>query len=63
MYLGEIVFRIALVYSSPDVVLAGLLTVALICIQTLRILREERSIEGYSLYARIVPWRLLPGLW
>ncbi len=63
MYLGEIVFRIVLVSSSPDVALAGLLTVALICIQILRILREERSIEGYSLYARIVPWRLVPGIW
>jgi hypothetical protein len=45
------------------VALAGLLTVVLIIIQTLRILREERSIEGYSLYARIVPWRLVPGIW
>ena len=63
IYLGEIVFRIAFVFSSPDVALAGLLTLVLIIIQFWRILREERAIEGYSLYARIVPWRLVPGLW
>ena len=63
MYLGEIVFRIILIFSSPDVALAGLLTLVLIFVQFWRILREERSIEGYSLYARIVPWRLVPGLW
>jgi protein-S-isoprenylcysteine O-methyltransferase Ste14 len=63
MYLGEIVFRIALIFSSPDFALAGLLATALVFIQSWRILREENLISGYSCYARIVHWRLMPGLW
>ena len=63
MYLGEIVFRIAIVFSSPDVTLAGLLALGLFFIQSWRILREEKLIAGYNCYTRVVPWRLVPGLW
>lgn len=32
-------------------------------LQVLRILREERILEGYEEYKRRVPWRLIPGIW
>ena len=63
MYLGELVFRAMMVFSSPDWFTAILLSVALTFIQCWRILREEKMIDGYACYMRIVPWRLIPGLW
>jgi protein-S-isoprenylcysteine O-methyltransferase Ste14 len=63
MYLGELVFRTMMVFSSPDWFTAMLLSVALTFIQCWRILREEKMIDGYACYMRIVPWRLIPGLW
>jgi protein-S-isoprenylcysteine O-methyltransferase Ste14 len=63
MYLGELVFRAMMVFSSPDWFTAILLSVALTFIQCWRILREEKTIDGYACYMRIVPWRLIPGLW
>lgn len=29
----------------------------------IRILWEEQTIQGYRLYAQVVPWRLVPGVW
>ncbi len=63
MYLGELVFRVAMVFCSPNVLFAGLMALTLVGIQCLRIVREEKMIEGYACYTRIVPWRLVPGLW
>ena len=63
MYLGELVFRVAMVFCSPNVLLAGLMALILIVIQCWRIVREEKMIEGYACYTRIVRWRLVPGLW
>lgn len=63
MYLGELVFRTALLFSSNNLVLDIILIITLASVQCLRILREERWITGYSCYARIVQWRLLPGIW
>ena len=63
MYLGELVFRVAMVFCSPNVLFAGLMALTLIVIQCWRIVREEKMIEGYACYTRIVPWRLVPGLW
>ena len=63
MYLGELVFRLALVFASSDVLLAGLLALCLAAIQVWRILREEALIQGYDCYRKLVRWRLLPGIW
>ena len=63
MYLGELVFRLVMVLSSPDWVLAGLMSLGLMGIQCWRILRGERMIEGYACYARVVRWRMVPGIW
>ena len=63
MYLGELMFRLVMILASPQVVSAILLSLTLVFIQCWRILREEKMIEGYACYTRIVPWRLVPGLW
>lgn len=63
MYLGELVFRSAMVFGSPQILPAILLVVALLVIQCWRILREEKMIAGYAGYMQSVPWRLIPGLW
>jgi len=62
MYLGELIFRAALVgagWSAGNGLLLGLL----VALQIARIRREERLIAGYPDYARAVRWRLIPGLW
>lgn len=63
MYLGELVFRMAMVFCSPNLLFAGLMALTLVFIQCWRILREEKMIDGYTCYTRVVPWRLVPGLW
>lgn len=63
MYLGELLLRGALAASAPNLLVAMLLTGCLALIQVLRILREERIIRGYPLYAAQVRFRLLPGVW
>lgn len=63
MYLGELIFRMVMVIHSPHVWIGILLALGLMVIQCWRILREEQRMEGYSCYMRIVPWRLIPGLW
>jgi protein-S-isoprenylcysteine O-methyltransferase Ste14 len=63
MYLGELILRSALVVSSPQPLLATALMVALIMIQVIRALREERIINAYSAYASRVRYRLIPGVW
>lgn len=63
MYLGELMFRMVMILASPQVLPAILLSLILVFIQCWRILREEKMIEGYACYTRLVPWRLIPGLW
>jgi hypothetical protein len=63
MYLGELVLRFVLVATSPQPVLAVLFAMTLVVIQVARILREEKVIRGYRLYAGWIRWRLLPGVW
>lgn len=63
MYLGELVFRAALLFNSNNLTLDFVLFALLTAIQCLRILREERWISGYQCYSHLVPWRLLPGIW
>jgi protein-S-isoprenylcysteine O-methyltransferase Ste14 len=63
MYLGELIFRVALLLGSEHILFDAALAVALTAIQCARILREERWIAGYGCYARLVRWRLVPGVW
>ena len=63
MYLGELIFRVALVFSSRNIALALLVGLLLAAIQISRILREEKLIDGYACYTRLVHWRLVPGVW
>jgi len=63
MYLGELVFRVAMVFCSPNVLYAGLMAITLVIIQCWRIVREEKMIDGYTCYTHLVLWRLVPGLW
>lgn len=63
MYLGELLLRGALAISTPNLILALLLTLGLAGIQIVRILREEQIIRDYALYAAQTRFRLLPGVW
>lgn len=63
MYLGELIFRLGMVLSSPQYISSILLSLVLVFIQCWRIQREELMIEGYSCYKHLVPWRLIPGVW
>ena len=63
MCLGELLFRLVMIMASSQVVPAILLSLSLVLIQCWRILREEKKIDGYSCYMRLVPWRLVPGIW
>jgi protein-S-isoprenylcysteine O-methyltransferase Ste14 len=61
-YAGELVSVVAFVLGSffaVNIVIVVVLIVSLI----LRLLQEERVIQGYSDYAGDVRWRLVPGLW
>jgi protein-S-isoprenylcysteine O-methyltransferase Ste14 len=63
MYLGELVFRVAMVFCSSNIFQAALIVLVLIMIQSWRIVREEKMMDGYGCYAHLVAWRLVPGLW
>ncbi len=62
MYLGELAFRGVMVMAEPGV-LNGLLLLALLVVQVMRIQREERIITGYERYEQETRWRLVPGIW
>ncbi len=62
MYLGELVYRAALVGASMNV-LNAIILVVLVLLQVARIRREEKVIENYAAYAEETHWRLIPGLW
>ncbi len=63
MYLGELVFRGAFLFSSRNLLMDLGLFVLLAGVQCWRIIREEHWISGYACYTRIVHWRLIPGIW
>ena len=42
---------------------SAVIILAASALQLLRILREERIIQGYGEYQRRVRWRILPGVW
>jgi protein-S-isoprenylcysteine O-methyltransferase Ste14 len=62
MYLGELVYRGAIVLASLTLINV-LLFMFMIAIQVTRIRMEERIIDGYDDYREITHWRLLPGIW
>lgn len=62
MYLGELVYRCALVGATFSAFNVTLLT-ALIAIQLMRIDMEENIITGYTEYQTQTRWRLVPGIW
>jgi len=59
MYLGELVFRGALLLNASPFEGAVALIV-LLMVQILRIVREEKIINGYPDYASQVRWMLIP---
>lgn len=63
MYLGELGFRAALLFSSNNLGVDVFLFIVLTIIQCWRIFREEKWISGYPCYANLVRWRLVPGIW
>jgi protein-S-isoprenylcysteine O-methyltransferase Ste14 len=63
MYLGELIFRLALAFDSKQLWLAFVMAILFIFLQCERILREEKIIHGYPCYAHLVPWRLVPHIW
>ncbi len=63
MYLGELVFRTIMVFSSTEPLNSLGFGLVLIGIQIWRIIREEKMITGYECYKRVVSWRLIPGVW
>ena len=63
MYAGELLFRLALIFSSRVSILSVLQISLLFLIQILRITREEALIDGYGCYRKVVRWRLVPGVW
>ena len=62
VYASELVFWIGFALSSPTA-LTALVLGTWWCLQVVRILHEERLIEGYEAYKRRVRWRVLPGIW
>ena len=63
MYLGELLFRTAVAFLAPNWFAALLLVLALLVLQCMRIVREERILDGYADYQNDVRWRLLPRVW
>ncbi|NLG50924.1 MAG: isoprenylcysteine carboxyl methyltransferase [Chloroflexi bacterium] len=62
MYASELIFDAGFVLANPSWINAlALLLIA--GTQVARILREERVIGGYPIYAARVRWRLIPGIW
>ena len=62
MYLGELVYRGAIVLASLSLINVFLFLI-MIAIQVTRICMEERVIDGYDNYRVVTRWRLLPGIW
>jgi protein-S-isoprenylcysteine O-methyltransferase Ste14 len=70
MYLGALVIAGAAVFGSlridalrwQDGWNLSILALASAC-AIYRIRKEEALIQGYSAYAKVVRWRLIPGVW
>lgn len=62
IYAFEALFFLGYLIAVPTLQSAIIIAVSS-TLQIVRILREERIIEGYAEYRRTVPWRLIPGVW
>lgn len=62
IYAFEALFFVGYFAAVPTL-RSAIILLAAFTLQVLRILREERIIEGYEEYRRKVRWRLLPGVW
>ncbi|OGO04673.1 MAG: hypothetical protein A2Y73_05760 [Chloroflexi bacterium RBG_13_56_8] len=62
IYASELVFNAGYLISNPSWRNLGVLLL-MVATQVARILREEKIISGYALYADQVRWRCLPGIW
>jgi protein-S-isoprenylcysteine O-methyltransferase Ste14 len=62
VYASELVFWIGFALSSPTALTALVLGTWWV-LQVIRLLHEERLIEGYDAYKQRVRWRVLPGVW
>lgn len=62
VYAFEALFLVGYFIAVPTPRSAVIISVSWL-LQVVRILREERILEGYLEYKRQVPWRILPGIW
>jgi protein-S-isoprenylcysteine O-methyltransferase Ste14 len=62
MYLGELVSLLGAVSMNLSTWNIVLIHVLLLCL-LLRIHWEEQVVDNYMVYARQVPWRMIPGIW
>lgn len=62
MYLGELLFRGALV-AAHFTIWNMVLMIVILGLQVARICLEEKIIAGYDGYATTTRWRLIPGVW
>lgn len=62
MYAGEILALFGLCLEFPSLWNWFVLLVFVLTIQV-RIMHEEALLEHYPIYARVVKWRIFPGVW
>ncbi len=62
VYASELVFWAGFALAAPQL-LTGIVLVTWWGLQVVRILHEERLIDGYGEYKTRVRWRVIPGLW
>jgi len=62
MYAGALLMAAGALWSAPSWWNASVFAL-LVASAALRIHWEERLLQGYASYARVVRWRLFPGVW
>jgi protein-S-isoprenylcysteine O-methyltransferase Ste14 len=62
MYLGELISLLGALISNLSTWNIVLIHVLLLCL-LLRIHWEEQVVDNYMVYARQVPWCMIPGIW
>lgn len=62
LYAFETLFLLGFFLALPTL-RSGVIIVATLTLQAIRILREERILQGYEGYKTKVRWRVLPGVW
>ncbi len=62
IYASELLFWAGFALAAPQLLTAAVL-VTWWGLQMVRILHEERVIDGYDEYRARVRWRVIPGVW